>query len=378
MSAPTKRRLGLSLLLAVAALACGTALTTGLFGRRTTFLAEPAPRASTLDRSAGPLARVLLFGDFGYSGSQQDAVARAMVEEHRARSFDFGLMLGDNLYPCGPNLELPGAMDCAFNADDNTVPASYSPPVDPRFQELVHAPLAGLTRADGQPLVIHAVLGNHDIGYSSSCWDSGGKVSPRDSRAKACLEVAHRGPSWTMPARHFVVDTPAARFIVFDSNTLAMDNYAFPFEGELAFVKESLAGCGERRCFLVSHHMPVTAGTHRPDTLREGYAAKVRLLEEAGRLDGWLAGHDHDLQHARTARGYDVFISGSAAKTRLERFGPEPAPGARLHFGSTSWGFAVLEVFPAGWSMRFLDERRTPLYCCEAQGPGPCEPVSCP
>jgi hypothetical protein len=43
-----------------------------------------------------------------------------------------------------------------------------------------------------------------------------------------------------------------------------------------------------------------------------------------------------------------------------------------------SWGFAVLEVYPSGWSMRFLNEQRSPLYCCEALGQGRCEPVVCP
>jgi hypothetical protein len=142
-------------------------------------------------------------------------------------------------------------------------------------------------------------------------------------------------------------------------------------------VKESVASCGERRCFLASHHPSVTAGTHQPSTLTESYTQRVRQLEEAGHIDPWLAGHDHDLQHALTAKGYDVFISGSSAKTRVEQFGPESIPGAQLHFGTTASGFAVLEMFPAGWSMRFLDEQRTPLYCCEAVGQGPCAPVTC-
>jgi tartrate-resistant acid phosphatase type 5 len=375
LSAPSKRRARVFLLLGTAALACAVALTRA-YGSRATFLAEPSPRAGTMDRSAGPLLRVLVFGDFGVNSRQQAAVARAMQEEHRARSFDFGVLLGDNLYPCGPSLELPGAMGCAFSADGNTVAPGYQPPEDPQFQKLFHAPLVGLNLPDGRALPIHVVLGNHDIGYSSSCL-VGGKLLPHVSRAKACLEVAHQGPSWSMPGRHFVVDTEVARFILFDSNALALDGYAFSFEEELAFVKEAVAGCGERRCFLASHHMPVTAGMHRPETLNAAYKERVRHIEEAGRIDGWLAGHDHDLQHAHTAKGYDVFVSGSAAKRRFETFGPEPAPGARLLFGSTAWGFAVLELFPAGWSMRFLDEQRAPLYCCEAHGPGRCEPVAC-
>ncbi|HYH95048.1 metallophosphoesterase [Hyalangium sp.] len=377
MPAPSKRRLGVYLLLALTLLVVPAALVTRSYLLHETFIADPAPPVSTLERAPTPLVRVLVFGDFGFNGRQQAAVAHAMAEEHRAKPFDFGLLLGDNLYPCGPDLSLPGAADCTFSEDDNTVTPGYQPPEDPQFQALFHAPLAGLKRPDGDALPIHAVLGNHDIGYSRSCFERG-KLPPRTSRLKACLEVAHRGPHWAMPARHFVVDTATARFILFDSNTLALDDYTFSFEEELAFVKEAIAGCGERRCFLASHHMSVTAGRHQPETRTPVYQERIRRIEEAGRIDAWLSGHDHDLQHSLTAKGYDVFVSGSAAKTRIETFGPEPAPGARLRFGSTSWGFAVLEVFPTGWSMRFLNERRAPLYCCEAHGQGRCEPVICP
>lgn len=378
MSALSKRRLGVTAALALGALLAPAAIITWSYLQRETYVAELAPPASTLERAPAPLVRVLVFGDFGIEGRQQTAVARAMVEEHRARPFDFGVMLGDNLYPCGPELSLPGAEDCTFTADGNTVTPGYRPPEDAQFQALFHAPLAELKRADGSALPIHTVLGNHDTGYSLSCMERGQPPPARSSRRKACLEVAHQGPGWTMPGRHFVVDTATARFVLFDSNTLASDGYPFTFEEELAFVKEAVAGCGERRCFLASHHMAVTSGTHRPDTLTKVYQERVRRMGEVGRVDAWLAGHDHDLQHALTAQGYDVFVSGSSAKTRVEKFRPDPAPGARLRFGSTAWGFAVLEVYPAGWSMHFLNERREPLYCCEAVGPSHCEPVACP
>jgi hypothetical protein len=376
-SARPRRRVGLYLILAMVALVGPAAIVARTYVLRESFLAVSPPPASTLERSPTPLLRVLVFGDFGANGRQQTAVARSLAEEHRARPFDFGILLGDNLYPCGPDLTLPGAMDCAFSADGNTVASGYKPPEDPRFQQLFHAPLAGLTLPGGEALPIHMVLGNHDIGFSSSCMERG-KLDTRTVRARACLEVAHRGPGWNMPARHFVVDTPAARFILFDSNAIAIDDYAFSFDEELAFVKEAVAGCGERRCFLASHHMSVAAGSHRPETLNDVYKERVGRIEAAGRIDAWFAGHDHDLQHSRAAKGYDVFVSGSAAKSRFEKFVPEPAPGARLLFGSTVAGFAVLELFPAGWSMRFLDENRAPLYCCEAQGQGRCEPVACP
>jgi hypothetical protein len=91
----------------------------------------------------------------------------------------------------------------------------------------------------------------------------------------------------------------------------------------------------------------------------------------------WLAGHDHDLQHVRAARGYDVFVSGNGSRWRKERFEAVSPPQARLLFASTAWGWAVLEVSAARWSVRFEDQDGRPLHCCRAEFPGPCQPVAC-
>jgi hypothetical protein len=96
-------------------------------------------------------------------------------------------------------------------------------------------------------------------------------------------------------------------------------------------------------------------------------------------LRGWLAGHDHDLQHLRSPDGLDVFVSGNGARGRAgERFERTSVPGVAVLFASVRWGYAVLEVSPEGWRYRFEDVDGAPLHCCAATGAGRCEPAACP
>jgi tartrate-resistant acid phosphatase type 5 len=176
-----------------------------------------------------------------------------------------------------------------------------------------------------------------------------------------------------------VVDQGPARFIAIDSNLLRGDYGGFDFDSEVAFVRSAAEGCAGRRCFVLAHHPPVTAGGHAKDATPE-YLARLASIEAAagGRISAWLAGHDHDLQHLRTPAGYDVLVSGNTSRGRpQERFEKLPVAGSQLLFASTAWGYGRLEVAPEGWTYRFEDERGEPLHCCAAVGAGPCQPVAC-
>jgi hypothetical protein len=346
------------------------------------WLAGHAPytvrQALPATAAAGPAAlppaalRALVFGDFGDDTCQQAAVARGLVAAHRHAPFDLALSVGDNLYECGPDVRLPGAAACPLQADGLTVAPGWQAPADPRFEKLFERPLAGLTR-DGRPVPVWLALGNHDVHSGRGCQD--GDLSPEQlGRVRACLEVAHQGPHWRLPARHYLVDAGPARFIVIDSNLLVRDYGGFSLEGEVAFLRASTQGCFERPCFVVAHHPPASAdGSGGVD------AERVRRLQEAasGPIAAWLAGHDHTLQHLRAAAGYDVFISGNGSRWRDEKFATLWPAGARQFFGSTSWGFASLEVSARHWAMRFESDTGEPLHCCQAAFPGTCQPVAC-
>ncbi len=333
--------------------------------------AEPAPPST-------PALRALVFADFGADTCQQAAVARGLAAAHARAPFDLALSPGDNLYECGPDPRLPGAAACEFAADGSTVKPGYAPPDDPRFGKLFERPLEALA-AGARPLPVFLALGNHDVADWPACRE--GDLPPeRLGRARACLEVAHQGPLWRMPGRHYVLDRGPARFIAVDSNVLVQDYGGFTLEEEVAFVREATRGCEARPCFVVAHHPTASAGDHA-DALQPGapFAERARRLEGAmsAPAAAWFAGHDHDLQHLRAPAGTDVFVSGNGSRWRDERFATVAPPEARLLFASTAWGWAALEVWAAGWSVRFEDQDGRPLHCCRASFPGPCQPVAC-
>jgi tartrate-resistant acid phosphatase type 5 len=334
----------------------------------------PGPAAATF-----PVAtRVLHFADFGDDTPQQAVVAGSMAALSSREPVDLLLSPGDNVYECGPDPLLAGAAACEFGPDQNTVVPGYAPPADGSFERLFEKPLAGVLR-DGKPVPALLTLGNHDVAAVGSC--AGGAEDARVvARRRACLEVAHRSPTWSMPGRHWVHDQGPARFIGIDSNLLRRDYGGFSIDDEVAFVAEAARPCGEKLCFVVAHHPSFSAGEHRADAT-PGYLDRVKRIEAvAGPVAGWLSGHEHDLEHLRAPAGYDVFISGNTSRGRPEeRFQEVSAPGARLLFASTRWGFGVLEVGDGGnWSYRFVDDTGRSIQCCTAFARGRCEPVTCP
>ncbi len=196
--------------------------------------------------------------------------------------------------------------------------------------------------------------------------------------------MAHASPAWKLPARHYVVDQGPARFIVLDSNVIKGDYGGFTLADEVAFVTSASAGCDARPCFVMAHHPAATAGGHTSDFDSADYTARVAQVIAAGggNLRGWLAGHDHDLQHLRTASGLDVFVSGNGCRDRTdERFERAAPAGSTLLYGSVRWGHAILEVSDSGFTWRAEDSRGSARYCCAATRSGgvwtPCEPVRC-
>ncbi len=321
--------------------------------------------------------RVLVLGDFGYRSPPQRLVARAVRRESRTRPFDLALQLGDNVYFCGPDPARPGAEGCRFSDDGATVVPGYAPPPEPLFR-VNEAPLAGLLARDGGPLPIYLALGNHDVGWGGGRCATPGLPDDEASRRRACLEVAHRSPGWLMPARHYVVDRGPLRLVVVDTNVVVADYGGFTLDGEVAFVRAAVSGCGgERICFLAGHHPP--AAVHGYGRGRApGYAARMARLVAAadGRAAAFFAGHVHTLEHLALGP-LDVFISGSTAMGGWMPFRWKVPAWAQPRFVTSAWGFAILEADRAGWRVRFVDFQGEPLHCCEAGRDGPCLPVDC-
>jgi hypothetical protein len=233
-------------------------------------------------------------------------------------------------------------------------------------------------------------LGNHDVAASGGCAVPG-LSRDETARRRACLSVARRTPTWTMPARHYVVDHGPVRLVVVDTNVVVGDYGGFTLEDELAFVRSATAPCGgagergrpgdpppeARQCFLFGHHPPAAAHGYGRGRAPSHAPRMARLVAAAGgRARAFFAGHVHTLEHL-TLGSLDVFVSGSTAMAGVHRFRWVWPRSAQLRFATSAWGFAVLEADAQGYRVAFAGTQGEPLHCCAAGRSGPCLPVDC-
>jgi hypothetical protein len=152
----------------------------------------------------GPVAvKVLVFGDFGDLTRQQALVARAIIAENTAAPFDLAFHVGDNLYGCGPDPRVRNGKTCAFEADGNTVRPRPDIGADRRFARLFEDRLAPLANR-GVAVPVYLAIGNHDVRADGQCHELRGPR--RRAAGEGVPRGAARGPHWTMPGRHYVVD----------------------------------------------------------------------------------------------------------------------------------------------------------------------------
>lgn len=335
---------------------------------------EPAAAAPAPVRA--PAIRILVFGDFGRRTLPQWLVARAMLRANAARPFDLAVQLGDNLYYCGPD-PARGA-SCRFEPDGATVAAGTPAPDDPIFEEN-EAPLRRLRRRDGTPVPMFLALGNHDIGWGGDRCAVPGMDYGESLRRRACLEVARKTPTWTMPGRHYVLDRGPVRIVVVDTNVVVADYGGFTLDDEVEFVRRATADCGAGRlCFLAGHHTPAAAHGYRVGRGSPFAARMGRLLAPAGgRARAFFAGHIHTLEHL-SLDGLDVFVSGSTAMGGFMPMRFVSPANAVPRFATSAWGFTVLEADGEGrWDVRFFDVWGDAIYCCAAERDGACRPTAC-
>ena len=336
------------------------------------------PAAPAPPRVAEPAVRILVFGDFGSRTLPQWLVARGMRRANAARPFDLALQLGDNLYYCGPDPLRATAASCRFGEDGAAVSPDAPPPDDPVFDQN-EGPLRGLRGKDGAPLPMFLALGNHDIGWGGERCDVRGLAADEALRRRACVEVARRTETWTMPGRHYVVDRGAVRIVVVDTNVVVADYGGFTLDAEIEFVRRAMEGCGPGRlCFLAGHHTPAAVHGYRVGRGSTFPVRMARLLAAAGgRARAFFAGHVPTLEHL-SLDGLDVFVSGSTAMGGFMPLRHVTPARAVPRFATSAWGWAVLEADALGrWGVRFHDYRGEPLYCCAAEALGSCRPIDC-
>ncbi len=273
---------------------------------------------------------LLMVGDWGVGGNQTDqAMVAAALRNYQTKwSFkaDSLLMLGDNFYD-----GMPGGV------------------TSPRWQSTFEQ----MYPASDFNCPVYAVPGNHDY-----------ELAP-ESKVDAEFAYSALGTSrWTMPSRYWSMTMPAANPYVtlyfVDSNM--PNERAQPLPPNPNFYTATDAQRQEQLDWLttelnkpkattfrvvVGHHPLYSNGPHGDNnTLIRDWDPLFR----AHKVDMYLAGHDHDLQHLEFAGHPTSFVSSGGGGATLNALDNS----SRGPFGMEVHGFTHLHASAQQLTLRHL------------------------
>jgi hypothetical protein len=277
-------------------------------------------------------ADLLIIGDWGWDAdghAAQSEVAEGMRRyalDNRLRTKAL-LMLGDNWYG-----DLTGG--------------AHSPRWQAQFEQMYPS---DVFHCDA-----YAVLGNHDY----QRWP--------DSKVDAELEYARMGKTrWNMPSRWYRFEFPRKKplitFLALDSNMPYSDGNVSKGRSftltpqqqaeQLAWLESELKQHRTAPFLAVMAHHPVyTDGAHgdHPVLIRDWDP-----LFRKHKVDLYLAGHDHDLQHLEfEGHPTSFFLSGGGGgdlgNLRID-------PSRRGPYAQKVYGFSHLSVTPELMTLRHLN-----------------------
>ena len=238
---------------------------------------------------AAQSARAVAIGDFGDPRPKERffaQVAAAILQAHRAQPYQFGLTLGDNFYNFG-----------------------IRSVTDRKWELLWERPYGPL----GIPF--YATLGNHDY----------------RGNVQAQIDYSQRSRTWRMPARYYSFQAGSARFFALDTEKWS--------SAQRDWLQRQLALPARFR-IVYAHHPVISYGHHGGEAKTRDIRTELLPLLESGRVDLYLTGHDHDLQHLRRGRLDLVVCGGGGTPTRPTRKGPESL------FALSAHGFCEVEAAP--------------------------------
>ena len=323
-------------------------------------LCQERPVLQLRDRDS---LRILVYGDSGVGqnsskGYEQVRVAQAMAEvcKKSPGGCDFGISVGDNIYPSGTK-------------------DVWDPKFKSRFEDIYHVL---------EDLPVYSVVGNHDYH---------GNVTSQ-------VEYSLFSTRWRMPGKFYSIQGLPDWLHLMGVDSQGIIGYnetPLTATEQLDFVCQELEG-KQGWSFLFAHHPVLSSGKHGGTQAMTDW---MHTVDSQCGLDVYLAGHEHHQEHIWTT-GYDTIIQG-AGGTRLrkvvERTGV-PQEGSAAN-GTAGWiqrhvvsahGFAILEISKSEMLVRFYDiqkwlpnrdgfqfspDPKDSVYNCQMKkgNPAGCEPI---
>lgn len=276
----------------------------------------------------------ILMGDWGRNGADhQKQVARQMGKTASEASVDFIIAAGDNFYPKGVVSEFDPLWKYSFE----DIYTDFS------------------LQWDWYP-----VLGNHDYGANPDAQIAYSRISRR----------------WQMPARYYHKkfslngDTTQQMLLVF-IDTSPLVPYYYTGDGHNVQKQDSTAqkvwlerllsdpSSNVKWKVVVGHHPMYTGGSRTEGRDTRAIRGSLQPLFEKYRVDAYLTGHEHSLQHHVSNGGTHHFTSGSAS----ERTSVKMLPISK--FVASEYGFMLFSVTFHQMFVQVVDFRGNIVYKTE-------------
>ena len=237
--------------------------------------------------------------------SARNRVAAAMLAEHRARPFDFGLTTGDNFYPRG-----------------------MESPADPRWKiwwEELYAPLG---------IRFYATLGNHDwVNFDSPA---------------AEIVYTGRSESWRLPAPYYTYTAGSVQFFAVDTDEIS--------QAQALWLRDELERSRAPWKVVYGHHPVFVSSLNRASYTAEMQKHLWPLIR--GRADLYLSGHHHSLQHLRPQEGVHFVTSGGGGAGVY----PVNEQDALALFARPANGFTTIEADERELTFKHFGDDGAELY----------------
>jgi tartrate-resistant acid phosphatase type 5 len=293
-------------------------------------IAQSATKTPKLQVDPGTL-NFIVMGDWGRNGDDhQKEVATQMGKTAKEASVDFIIATGDNFYPDGVASEFDPLWKYSFE----DIYTAYS------------------LHWDWYP-----VLGNHDYGGNPDAQVAYSKISRR----------------WEMPARYYSKtfnlngDTTQQMLIAFiDTNPLVP--YYYSGNGHNVHSQDSTAqkiwlerllanpSTNIKWKLVVGHHPMYTGGGRTEGRDTRAMRGSLQPLFEKYKVDAYLTGHEHSLQHHVTSFGTHHFTSGSASERTPVRMLPVSK------FVASVYGFMLFSAKPSNLMIQVIDWNGKIMY----------------
>lgn len=299
---------------------------------RTLFVATQAtvissflPRTLLAEDARNGALNFVVLGDWGRNGEKdQRDVAHQMAAAAGETGAKFVIAVGDNFYEDG-----------VTSVDD--------PQWQSSFEKVYTAP--------SLQVPWHVALGNHD--YHGNC--------------DAQIAYASKSRRWNMPSRYYLrteqIDAAnAVDFFFLDTMPMAaFDDDEKQHHGnvpwhdvpnQMAWFERKLAASTAPWKIVIGHHPIYTGGSHGDTPF---LVQHVLPLLQKHRVQAYINGHDHDLQHLQ-AGSVNLFCSGGGSRPRKTTRTPH------TKFADGCSGFMSVAMQADKMDVRMIDDKGNLLY----------------